>query len=375
MSRPLKDVLTALRSALDRRSGAYKELAGAGDYGEYLELKPSQEDEEILTEPVLHDLMKDLLGFPVDACFPQFSRGGLKPDLTPMDTIAHPFVLDAKSSLQGLTAHEKQIRKYIDERRLDFGILFNLREFRTYRRGEQGHDPKLSFRLHPLWEAATGTALGIDQELAALEEFVSIFGFREMGVEQKIDRIRAAESWSDRDARGEEVEVDIDYLVEQLRKLSRRLTDDAAAQHEGLAEHLKLNPGREKAMLGELEGLAQDIEPGTAPDSLPDSITGYLEAAEGLASRVWGQYLIRVAQLALARIVLYRAWEDVKFVEQCLYDGGFGQPMTCSTATSAMCCGARSPRASSSTCGSTVTRTTTTGTDRGRKRSSTCSTR
>lgn len=320
-----KATLKRLRAVLDRRAGIYKKLAGADTFGEYLVAGPSQEDEEILTEPVLQDLVEELLGFPTDAYFPQFSKGGLKPDLTPMDTIAHSFVLDAKSSLQSLAGHEKQIRLYIDERRLDFGILFNLRELRVYRRGAKGHDPKLSFPLLPLWEAASGAAFAIDEELAALEQFVALFGYHEMGLEEKIERIRAAESWADLDARGETVEVDIDYLVEQLRDLSRRLTADVAAQGSALDDYLKLNPGREPSMLGELEGLAQDIEPGVDLAALPASIAEYAATSEGLAARVWVQYRVRVAQLALARIVLYRSWEDVKFVEQCLYDGGFGE--------------------------------------------------
>jgi hypothetical protein len=44
-----------------------------------------------------------------------------------------------------------------------------------------------------------------------------------------------------------------------------------------------------------------------------------------LAGRAWRQYLLRVSQLALTRILLYRSWEDVEFVESYLYDGGFDQ--------------------------------------------------
>ena len=38
---------------------------------------------------------------------------------------------------------------------------------------------------------------------------------------------------------------------------------------------------------------------------------------------MWRQYLLRVAYLVLTRILLYRAWEDVEFVDSYLYDGGF----------------------------------------------------
>src|SRR2546430_17567960 len=64
----------------------------------------------------------------------------------------------------------------------------------------------------------------------------------------------------------------------------------------------------------ELRLLALDIAPGTDLDQLPQDIAGWRKT-EGVAARVWRQYLLRVAYLALTRILLYRAWEDVEFVE------------------------------------------------------------
>ncbi len=65
---------------------------------------------------ILAALIERVLGFPPDAYFPQLGRSGLKPDFTPIDLVAHRFVLDAKSSTQELGAHERQIRAYIDQR-------------------------------------------------------------------------------------------------------------------------------------------------------------------------------------------------------------------------------------------------------------------
>ncbi|MDQ3671811.1 MAG: SAM-dependent methyltransferase, partial [Actinomycetota bacterium] len=131
-----------------------------------------------------------------------------------------------------------------------------------------------------------------------------------------------AKPWPELDL-GEQVEIDVDHLVENLRDLSRVLSEDAAAQADELATYLGLHPGREQAMLGELEALAQDLSPGVTGSSLPGEVAGYVGAVLGLAARVWRQYLLRVAQLALARIMLYRSWEDVEFVGERLYDGGF----------------------------------------------------
>jgi hypothetical protein len=315
-----KTSLEALREVLDRRAGVYRELADAADFGAYVDREPPRDDEEILTEPLLADLIERLLGFPADACFPQLGKSGLKPDFTPMDLIAHPFVLDAKSSRQRLGDHEGQIRAYIGQRHLDFGVLFNLREVRVYRRGAKGHDAALSFSLKPLWRLAREEAQpGPDVE--ALGRFVERFAYHEVGLAEKIDAIREAPSWDER-RKGEELQVDIDLLVEQLRRHSRQLAEDANSQPEALADHLKLNPGFEEKLLAELGAIAQDIAPRTDEKSLPDSIDGYRSGSD-FEQRVWRQYALRVAQLTLARILLYRAWEDASFIREQLYDGGF----------------------------------------------------
>ncbi len=312
--------LGALREALDRREGIYRDLADAPDLRTYLEKGAPRDDEELLTEQILADILERVLGFPPDAYFPQLSKSGLKPDFTPMDLIAHPYVLDAKSSRQSLPDHEDQIRAYIVQRHLDFGILFNLREVRVHRRGTKGHDPSLSFAIEPLWRLAHGEAMpGPDFE--AFDSFVSKFTFHEVGLPEKVEAIRQARSWEER-GKGDELRVDIDLLVERLRSLSRLLADDADNQPEALDDHLKLNPGFEERLLAELAAIAQDIAPGTNEDSLPASVSGY-RSGSGLEQRVWRQYTMRVAQLTLARILLYRAWEDAGFIREQLYDGGF----------------------------------------------------
>ncbi len=312
--------LEALRDVLDRRNRLYMELADAPDLGAYLASGPPRDDEEILTESILADILELVLGFPADAYFPQFGKSGLKPDFTPMDLIAHPYVLDAKSSRQRLAAHEKQIRDYVKQRQLDFGVLFNLREVRVYRRAAKGHDPGLSFKIEPLWRLARGEAQpGLDLE--AFQRFVEQLAYRSMGVEEKIEAIRSMPSWEERGGT-DELRVDIDLLVAQLRRHSGLLAEDAEGQPEALEAHIKLNPGFEEKLLGELATIARDIAPGTKEDLLPASVAGYRSGSD-LERRIWHQYTLRVAQLTLARILLYRAWEDAGFIQEQLYDGGF----------------------------------------------------
>lgn len=315
------EALRALRDVLDRRPRLYSELADAADFGEYLAAGARQDDEEVLTELVLAEFLEKVLGFPADAYFSQLSKSGLKPDFTPMDLIAHPFVLDAKSSKQKLADHESQIRAYIDQRHLDYGILFNLRELRVYRRGGKGHDAELSFSLLGLWRLERGEAQpGPDVE--AFDRFVAQFSHKAVGLAEKIDAIREARPWEDR-AEGETLRVDVDLLVEQLRRLSQLLAEDADSQPGELGDYLRFNPGFEDKLLAELAAIAQDLAPSMGEKSPPESVAKYRSGSD-FERRVWRQYGLRVAQLTLARILLYRAWEDAGFIREQLYGGGFG---------------------------------------------------
>lgn len=320
---PIPAQLTALAALLDEQAGRYSELNGARQLGEYLIRARTREDEELLTEPILAKLIERVLGFPPDAYFPQLGRSGLKPDFTPIDLVAHRFVLDAKSSTQELAAHEAQIRAYIDQRHLDYGVLFNLRELRVYRRGATGHDAELSFDVGRLWQVAHGEALDVN-EVGRFVRFCDLFGHHALGLEEKIKRVAEAEPWRERAGAGEDLQIDLEFLVSQLRALSRLLAEDAAAQKERLLADLDLNPDHERRLRLELETLAREIEPGVDIDELPATVSDYREA-DGIAGRAWSQYLMRVSQLTLTRILLYRSWEDAGFVEDCLYDGGFEQ--------------------------------------------------
>ena len=82
---------------------------------------------------------------------------------------------------------------------------------------------------------------------------------------EKIDRIRAARPWTEREERGETVEIDLDFLVDRLRDLSIEMQADAADQRETLERALRLQPGLERALLRELELLALDLAPGLDP--------------------------------------------------------------------------------------------------------------
>lgn len=313
--------LKALEKAIDDYTPALQKLRGQPDLARYLAGKSGQADEEILTEPVMRSIIERVLGFPKGRYLEQLGKSGRKPDFTPEDLIAHPFVLDAKASDENLAHHELQIRGYMTQRRLDAGILFNLSEVRVYRRGAHGHDVSLSFPVLPLWQVARGEAIPGD-EVERFLAFCERFAYREVDRAAKVEYICHQPPWPSRYHGGESFEIDVDALVERLRRLSRELADDADAQIDELDTYVSFDAERERKLLEELELLALDIAPGTDPEQLPSSLKEW-RTGSGVAAAVWRQYLVRVAYLALTRILLYRAWEDVEFVSSYLHDGGF----------------------------------------------------
>jgi hypothetical protein len=313
--------LVALERSIDDYSPVFKKLRGATRLADYLAAKGDRADEEILTEPILRSIIERVLGFPKGRYLEQLGKSGRKPDFTPEDLIAHPFVLDAKSSAEDLAHHEPQIRGYMTQRRLDYGVLFNLREIRVYRRGGAAADPELSFPLLPLWQVARGEAIAGD-EVSRFLAFCDAFAYREVTLADKVECISHQPPWPSRFQGAESFAIDVEALVERLRRLSQRLTDDANAQIEEFDAYISFDERRERKVLEELMLLALDVAPGTDTDRLPGSLAEW-RAGDGLAGMVWRQYLVRVAYLALTRILLYRAWEDVEFVGSYLHDGGF----------------------------------------------------
>lgn len=325
---PVDPRLAALQTALDEHAGRYAGLKpGARDFSAYVGSASAHADEQTLTEPILARIIERVLGFPVDAYFPQIQKSGLKPDFTPIDIIAHPFVFDAKGSNEGFGAsHVAQIQGYVAQRSLRNGVLFNLRELRVYRRGSTTHERSLSFPVLPLWKVARGEALP-GPEVEAFFAFCDAFAYRELDTAGKIEHIRTQPSWATRLASGEDVSVDVEFLVEQLRLLAGDLARDADAATDDLELYLAAAPGRDERLLHELEQIALDLEPGVDLAALPATPDAW-RSTDGLAERVWRQYLLRVAYLSLTRTLLYRAWEDVQFVDEALYDGGFDDVYT-----------------------------------------------
>jgi len=66
ISKELDPRLGALASILDAQTGRYEVVRDVDAFDEYLAAKGDRADEEMLTEPVLGQILEKVLGFPTD---------------------------------------------------------------------------------------------------------------------------------------------------------------------------------------------------------------------------------------------------------------------------------------------------------------------
>jgi hypothetical protein len=107
---PLDVRIERLRECIDTYAGRYRQLRGVKSFEAYVTSREPVADEETLTEPLLADIIEKVLGFPKDAYFPQLGKSGLKPDFTPIDLVAHRFVLVRAPSSPSRTRSRLPVR-------------------------------------------------------------------------------------------------------------------------------------------------------------------------------------------------------------------------------------------------------------------------
>ena len=86
-----------------------------------------------------------------------------------------------------------------------------------YRRGARGHDPALSFPLLPLWQVARNEAMAAE-EVEHFGAFVDQFRHRALDLPDRIQMVARAVPWRQREAGGERLSIDLEYLVDRAAR-------------------------------------------------------------------------------------------------------------------------------------------------------------
>ncbi len=248
---------------------------------------------------------------------------GDRPDYIPDDTLLHSFVFDAKgSNTRDLGDHYDQIARYIRDKGLRYGVLSNMRDLATFTASSRTPEREYSFSFQRLYHdyKTNRDAILFKENTTRFLAFCDAFEHRSLDSVGKIAAIIGARH-GPRDAR-----LDLNELVRYLREIVERLHADVRVHRPRLIKVVGSRERKRRIAL-EIDELARESEPSTPEREVSDvDLPALLEASDGTTDgQAADRYFYQVAYFAMTRILLARTWEDIEFIDQVLYNGGFEQ--------------------------------------------------
>ena len=292
-------------------------------YPEYM--RGSRADEDKLISPILlPKFLQEILDFKLGKTVAtQEYRAVGKPDYIPVDTQTHPFVFDAKGTdTQDLSRHYSQIKKYIVSRNLKHGILTNMRDLDVYTSEEKVEIEEYNFNFVKLHRDYKDNPQKCLQEVNTKRflKFVENFSYRSLTKEEKIERIARAKPWS-----GEE-ELNVKSLIDQLRHIANILHTDVREKRPELMNMAEVGKVSDESVGYEVEEICAHISGRKMGEVSAETFNKIMDSEEtSLYGKARDAFFRRVAYFAMTRLLLARVWEDIRFIEQSLYNGGFAK--------------------------------------------------
>jgi type I restriction-modification system DNA methylase subunit len=317
-----KSVIQKTIQILDRYSKLYKEISKGRfeNYGAYM-ASGRFRDEDELTKPKLGiDFLEEILKFPKDEYIPeQPGKTGI-PDFFPRDQRIHPFFFELKGSdTEDLATHHQQVNQYLKPP-LKWGVITNMRDLLVYELNSAIpiSDYLFSFlELYKDYKTHKNKILDFSNTKRFFD-FVTRFSFQKLSIQDKIEYLKKAPPWSQLEI------LDPDELIVSIRKVVGFLVEDARTHKTQLSENLRFESEAKETISFEIETIAGELDRKRVPQL--KTLESYVRAKPNtLESRAFDIFLSRVAYFTMTRILLARIWEDIEFIEQSLYDGGFAK--------------------------------------------------
>jgi len=312
--------LCSILNKLDYR--AYSE--GRASY--YLDyIQGDYKDELTLVDPVFFpQLAREILGFSLGISLipkEKTETSGERPDFVPRDLHLHPFIFETKGTdSRDLAIHFPQVQSYIQKTGARYGIVLNLREAAVISENAQPI-AELSFSFEKLYRdyKANPHIVGIQPNTKQFMNFVKEFSYQEIDFVQKVEQIAQSKPWT-----GEET-LSLDELTRKIREVVFILHNDVRSQSDRLIDLLGYDNERKVRIASEIDAIAESVDPRKPKREISaSSLREMLGAKSGsLDEKAVDAYFYRVAYFTMTRLLLVRLWEDIGFIGESLYDGGF----------------------------------------------------
>lgn len=335
-----RELVKTVVGILDQYRNLYRELSGGrtSDYLEYVTLGKS--DEEQLVRPTLFpEFMNHVLGFSKLDYVPERPIIGQgKPDFTPTDLSLHPFIFETKGSDSSRSdlVHEyrRKSRGYLfGSEYAEYAVITNMAELVVFAKDGDRLMDEFSFSFVSLYrQYKTERSLNLeDTNVAAFLRFVRKFQRRPLTSEQKISAIARAEPHPVQEVKIETTYREFETLTQSVREVVEWLRSDVASKgSREILRVLRQSPERKRRLAMEIYAIRSEISGSReVPEEVtPEDLDELLDSRDYLTSAALDLYAYRVAYFTMARILLVRAWEDSRFIDESyhtLFDGGFAE--------------------------------------------------
>ena len=298
----------------------------SGRTSRYLDyIQGDYKDELTLVDPVFFpQLARDILGFVLGISLipkEKTETSGERPDFLPRDLHLHPFIFETKGTdSEDLALHFPQVQSYVQKTGARYGIVLNLREVIALSDSAQPI-AELSFSLEKLYRdfEANPQAVGIQPNTRRFSDFVKTFSYHGLDFIQKVEQIAQSKPWT-----GEET-LSLDELTQKVREVVFILHNDVRGQRDKLTHLLGYDNERKVRIASEIDAIAESVDPRRAKREISASSLREMLGAkpDSLDEKAVDAYFHRVAYFTMTRLLLVRLWEDIGFIDQSLYDGGF----------------------------------------------------
>jgi len=317
------NLVSKVCSILDKLD--YRAYSG-GRTSRYLDyIQGDYKDELTLVDPVFFpQFAREVLGFILGISLipkEKTETSGERPDFLPRDLHLHPFIFETKGTdSRDLSIHFPQVHSYIQKTGARYGIVLNLREVTVISENAQPI-AELSFSFEKLYRdfKANPHTVAIQLNTKRFVNFVQAFSCQELDFIQKVEQIAQSKPWT-----GEET-LSLDELTQKIREVVFILHNDVRSQRDQLIYLLGYDNERKTRIASEIDAIAESIDSKKPKREISaSSLREMLGAKSGsLDEKAVDAYFYRVAYFTMTRLLLVRLWEDIGFIDQSLYDGGF----------------------------------------------------
>jgi type I restriction-modification system DNA methylase subunit len=318
-----RNLVSKLCSILDRPDYSAYSDGRVSCYLDYIQ--GEYKDELTLVDPVLFpQFAREILGFILGISLipkEKTEASGERPDFLPRDLHLHPFIFETKGTdSMDLAIHFPQVQSYIQKTGARCGIVLNLREVIVISESAQPI-AELSFSFEKLYRdfKANPHTVAIQPNTKQFMNFVKESSYNELDFIQKVDQIAQSKPWT-----GEET-LSLEELTQKIREVVFILHNDVHSQRDQLIHLLGQDNERKVRIASEIDAIAESVDPRKPKREISaSSLREMLSSISGsLDEKAVDAYFYRVAYFTMTRLLLVRLWEDIGFIDESLYDGGF----------------------------------------------------